>query len=241
MGNNATADPDIAIRCVDVHKTYCSGDVETPVLRGIDLEIRRGELSVILGASGAGKSTLLNIIGGIDRPTRGEVWCEGRNLAVLDDRHLTEYRRRSVGFVFQFYNLVPTLTALENVETATQIADDPMDPAEALRLVGLDDRRDHFPAQLSGGQQQRVSIARALAKNPLVVFCDEPTGALDANTGRHVLDLLTRLNEQTGATIVIVTHAAPVAQLAHAVLHLTMNGITATRNTRRACAAEISW
>nr|WP_328983668.1 ABC transporter ATP-binding protein [Thiorhodovibrio winogradskyi] len=236
-----SAAPDIAIRCVDVHKTYISGDVETPVLRGIDLDIRRGELTVILGASGAGKSTLLNIIGGIDRPSAGEVWCGGQNLATLSDRALTEYRRRSVGFVFQFYNLVPTLTALENVETATQIADNPMDPAEALRLVGLDDRRDHFPSQLSGGQQQRVAIARALAKQPLVVFCDEPTGALDAATGRKVLDLLTRLNDETGTTIVIVTHAAPVTGLAHAVLHLTMDGITTRRNAQRVSAADLSW
>jgi putative ABC transport system ATP-binding protein len=224
-----------------VYKTYTSGEVETPVLRGIDLEIRRGELTVILGASGAGKTTLLNIIGGIDRPTRGEVWSGEQNLAALDDCRLTDYRRRAVGFVFQFYNLAPTLTALENVQTATQIADHPMDPGEALRLVDLEDRRDYFPAQLSGGQQQRVSIARALAKNPQVIFCDEPTGALDAKTGRHVLDLLTRLNEQTGTTIVIVTHAAPVAQLAHAVLHLTMEGISTTRNAQRARAADISW
>jgi len=230
-----------AIRCVDVHKTYRSGDLETPVLRGLDFEILRGELTVILGASGAGKSTLLNIIGGIDRPTSGQVWCAGQDLATLDDRSLTDYRRRNVGFVFQFYNLVPTLTALENVEAATQIAEHPMDPLEALRLVELEDRQDHFPAQLSGGQQQRVSIARALAKNPLVVFCDEPTGALDASTGRHVLDLLIRLNEQTQATIVIVTHAAPVAQLAHAVLHLTMEGISTSRNQQRARAADISW
>lgn len=231
----------VAIRCVDVHKSYHSGAVETPVLRGIDLEIIQGELTVILGASGAGKSTLLNLIGGIDRPSRGEVWFGEHDLATLDDRALTEHRRRHVGFVFQFYNLVPTLTALENVETATQIADDPMDPAEALRLVGLDDRQDHFPAQLSGGQQQRVSIARALAKQPSVVFCDEPTGALDAATGRLVLDLITRLNAETGATIVIVTHAAPVAELAHAVLHLTMDGISASRNAQRKGAAEISW
>jgi putative ABC transport system ATP-binding protein len=232
---------DTAVRGIDVHKTYRSGDVETPVIKGIDFEILSAELTVILGASGSGKSTLLNIIGGIDRPSSGEVWCSGQNLATLDDRRLTDYRRRNVGFVFQFYNLVPTLTALENVEAATQIADHPMDPIEALRLVELEDRKDHFPAQLSGGQQQRVSIARALAKNPFIVFCDEPTGALDASTGRHVLDLLIRLNEQTQATIVIVTHAAPVATLAHAVLHLTMDGMTVSRNPHRARAADISW
>jgi putative ABC transport system ATP-binding protein len=233
--------PEPAIRCVGVHKTYRTGEIETPVLRGIDLEILTGELTVILGASGAGKSTLLNIIGGIDRPTTGEVWCGGTDLAKLDDRQLTDHRRRAVGFVFQFYNLVPTLTALENVETATEIADHPMDPAEALALVDLTDRRDHFPAQLSGGQQQRVAIARALAKRPMVVFCDEPTGALDAPTGRHVLELLMRINDQTGATIVIVTHAAPVAGLAHSVLRLEMDGIHASRNDKRLTAADISW
>ncbi|WP_295390065.1 ABC transporter ATP-binding protein [uncultured Thiodictyon sp.] len=235
----STTEP--AIRCVGIHKTYHTGEVETPVLRGIDLEIMPGEVTVILGASGAGKTTLLNIIGGIDRPTTGEIWCGGENLAGFDDRRLTEHRRRNVGFVFQFYNLVPTLTALENVQTATEIADRPMDPAEALALVDLSDRRDHFPAQLSGGQQQRVAIARALAKRPLVVFCDEPTGALDATTGRHVLDLLLRINEQTGATIVIVTHAAPVAGLAHAVLRLELDGIHASRNAKRLGAEDISW
>lgn len=233
--------PEAAIRCINVHKTYVSGDIETPVLRGIDLDIRRGELTVVLGASGSGKSTLLNIIGGIDRPTSGEVWCGGQNLAELDDRALTEYRRRRVGFVFQFYNLVPTLTALENVQTATQIAEDPMDPEKALERVDLSDRKHHFPSQLSGGQQQRVAIARALAKQPLVVFCDEPTGALDAATGRRVLELLTRLNKETAATIVIVTHAAPVAKLAHTVLHLTMEGIETTRNEKPINAADLSW
>ena len=233
--------PEAAIRCIGVRKTYRSGTVETTVLRGIDLDIYAGELTVILGASGSGKTTLLNIIGGIDRPTQGQVLCGDDDLAQLNDRRLTEHRRRNVGFVFQFYNLVPTLTALENVQTATQIADRPMDPAEALALVELSDRKDHFPAQLSGGQQQRVAIARALAKRPLVVFCDEPTGALDADTGRKVLDLLMSINEQTAASIVIVTHAAPVAGLAHRVLHLTMDGITATRNSKRPRAADISW
>ncbi len=230
-----------AIRCVGIRKSYRSGDIETVVLRGIDLEIFAGEVTVILGASGAGKTTLLNIIGGIDRPTEGQVICGGEDLAQLNDRRLTEHRRRNVGFVFQFYNLVPTLTALENVQTATQIADRPMDPAEALALVDLADRSDHFPAQLSGGQQQRVAIARALAKRPLVVFCDEPTGALDADTGRKVLALLMRINARTRATIVIVTHAAAVAKLAHRVLHLSMEGIRAERNAERVPAAEISW
>lgn len=230
-----------AIRCEKVHKTYVMGEVKVPVLKGIDLEIMKGELTVILGASGAGKSTLLNIVGGIDRPSAGHVYCGDTDLATLNDRQLTEHRRRNVGFVFQFYNLVPTLTALENVQTAAEIANNPMDPLKALEMVELADRKDHFPSQLSGGQQQRVSIARALAKNPLVMFCDEPTGALDAATGRMVLSLLTRLNEEAGTSIVIVTHAAAIAKLAQRILHLTMEGLTTTLNKERAKAEDISW
>lgn len=230
-----------AVRCVGVHKTYQMGQVEVKVLRGIDLEILRGQLTVILGASGAGKSTLLNIIGGIDRPTAGEVWVDGENLTPMTDRQLTEYRRQKIGFVFQFYNLVPSLTALENVQVSTQIAAHPLDPAEALSLVDLAKESDHFPAQLSGGQQQRVSIARALAKRPAFMLCDEPTGALDAPTGQRVLDLLCHLNEQVGATIIIITHAAPIADLAHRVLHLTMEGITVRENKVRKRVEEISW
>jgi putative ABC transport system ATP-binding protein len=237
----ATSDPDAEIRCVDVHKTYIMGEVTVPVLRGIDLDILRGELTVILGASGSGKSTLLNIIGGIDRPTSGEVWSRGRNVAAMNDRQLTEYRRSRVGFVFQFYNLVPTLTALENVLVSTEVADDPIPPEQALEMVGLKDQMGHFPAQLSGGQQQRVSIARALAKNPSVMLCDEPTGALDANTGRMVLQLLTDLNERLGATIVIITHAGPIASLAHRVGRLTMDGVSTSLNEQRARAEDINW
>ena len=230
-----------AVRCKGIHKTYQMGQVEVKVLRGIDLEILRGQLTVILGASGAGKTTLLNIIGGIERPTAGEVWVDGENLASMTGRQLTEYRRNKIGFVFQFYNLVPTLTALENVQVSTQIAPNPLDPAEALGLVDLADEMHHFPAQLSGGQQQRVSIARALAKRPAFMLCDEPTGALDAHTGQRVLGLLCRLNEQVGATIIIITHAAPIADLAHRVLHLTMQGIEACENKTRKRADEISW
>ncbi len=232
---------DVAVRCTRLHKTYQMGQVEVKVLRGIDLEILRGQLTVIVGASGAGKSTLLNIIGGIDRPTSGEVWVDGENLAAMNDRQLTEYRRRKIGFVFQFYNLVPTLTAVENVQVSTQIAAKPMDPAEAMRLVDLADQMHHFPAQMSGGQQQRVSIARALAKQPAIMLCDEPTGALDAHTGQRVLGLLSRLNEEVGATIVIITHAAPMADMAHRVLHLTMEGITSRENKTRKKPEEISW
>lgn len=231
----------IAVRCVQIHKTYQMGEVEVKVLRGIDLKIMRGELTVVVGASGAGKSTLLNIIGGIDRPTSGEVWVDGENLAAMTDRQLTEYRRRKIGFVFQFYNLVPTLTALENVQVSTQIAANPLNPAEALNLVDLSEQMNHFPAQMSGGQQQRVSIARALAKQPAIMLCDEPTGALDAPTGQRVLGLLNRLNEDVGATIIIITHAAPIAEMAHRVLHLTMEGITARDNKVRKKAEEITW
>ncbi len=233
--------PEAAIRCENVHKTYVMGEIKVPVLKGINLEIIKGELTVILGASGAGKSTLLNIVGGIDRPSEGHVFCGDQDLAAMNDRQLTEHRRRNVGFVFQFYNLVPTLTALENVQTAVEIAENPMDPLKALEMVELADRKDHFPSQLSGGQQQRVSIARALAKNPLVMFCDEPTGALDAATGRMVLSLLTRLNEESGTSIVIVTHAAAIAKLAQRVLHLTMDGLTTTLNKDRAKAEDITW
>ena len=230
-----------AVRCVQLHKTYHMGEVDVKVLRGIDLEILRGQLTVIVGASGAGKSTLLNIIGGIDQPTSGEVWVDGDNLAAMTDRQLTEYRRRKIGFVFQFYNLVPTLTAVENVQVSTQIAANPMDPAEALKLVDLSEQMHHFPAQMSGGQQQRVSIARALAKRPAIMLCDEPTGALDAHTGQRVLGILNRLNQEVGATIVIITHAAPMADMAHRVLNLTMEGITSRDNVTRKRPEEITW
>ncbi len=232
---------DVAVRCVGIHKTYQMGEVAVKVLRGLDLEILRGQLTVIVGASGAGKSTLLNIIGGIDRPTSGEVWVDGENLATMTDRQLTEYRRKKIGFVFQFYNLVPTLTAIENVQVSTQIASNPLDPAEAMKMVDLADQMNHFPAQMSGGQQQRVSIARALAKQPAIMLCDEPTGALDAHTGQRVLGLLSRLNEEVGATIVIITHAAPMADMAHRVLHLTMEGITSRENKTRKKPEEITW
>ncbi len=231
----------LKIQCRRLVKTYTMGEVQVPVLRGIDVDIHAGELTVILGASGAGKTTLLNIIGGIDRPTSGEVLFDGRDIALMNDKELTEHRRRNVGFVFQFYNLVPSLTALENVLVSTEVADDPMEPEKALELVGLGDRLDHFPAQMSGGQQQRVSIARALAKNPGVMFCDEPTGALDAKTGRMVLQLLTDLNQRLGTTIVIITHAAPIASLARRVVNLTMEGVTSHINQERAKAEDISW
>jgi putative ABC transport system ATP-binding protein len=230
------------IELTGVHRTFHVGEVDVPVLRGVDLKIIKGELTVVCGASGSGKSTLLNMIGGIDRPTEGQIWFDGSDLAGLSDRALTEYRRTSVGFVFQFYNLIPTLTARENVQVSTEVADDAMDPGEALKLVDLADRTDHFPAQLSGGEQQRVAIARALAKNPRLMLCDEPTGALDFKTGRLVLGLLTRLNEELGTTIVLITHAVPISQLAHRVVRLGSGKVAETCvNEKRLSAEEISW
>jgi len=190
----------------DVFKTYTMGEVEVPVLKGVDLEIRRGEMLTILGESGSGKSTLMNMIGGIDRVDRGTLLFEGEDIAAYNETQLTAYRRDKVGFVFQFYNLVPTLTALENVWAAAEIVNDAMDPAAALELVGLGDRKEHFPAQLSGGQQQRVAIARALAKRPALLLCDEPTGALDHDTSAVILALLRKVNQETQTTLVMITH-----------------------------------
>jgi putative ABC transport system ATP-binding protein len=199
------------VQIVGLHKTYLMGEVEVPVLRGVDMEIRRGEMLAILGESGSGKSTLMNLIGGIDRADTGSILFQGDDITRYPEAALTDYRRRQVGFVFQFYNLVPTLTALENVWSAAEIADDPMDAAEALELVGLADRGDHFPSQLSGGQQQRVAVARALVKRPHLMLCDEPTGALDHDTSLVVLDLLRKLNRETGTTLVIITRCPGLA------------------------------
>lgn len=226
----------------DVKKTYIMGEVKVPVLHGIELDIYRGELTVVLGASGSGKSTLLNMIGGIDRPTDGQILFDSKDIAEFSDSELTEYRRNNVGFVFQFYNLVPTLTSKENVEVSTEVANDPMEPEKALELVGLGDKIDHFPAQLSGGQQQRVSIARALAKNPKLMLCDEPTGALDSETGQMVLETLIDLNEKLGTTIVIITHATPIASLAHRLVNLGNGLIQKTEyNEKRLKVKDISW
>ncbi len=191
------------------------GEVEVPVLYGIDTEIYQGEFTVILGASGSGKSTLLNMIGSIDRPSSGQIMFGDCDIATLNDKQLTQYRRTSIGFVFQFYNLVPTPTAVENVQVSTEVCDNPMDAEEALKKVGLGDRVGHFPAQLSGGQQQRVAIARALAKKPRLMLCDEPTGALDHETSIVVLNLLQNLNHDLGTMIVMITHAPPVSQIAN--------------------------
>lgn len=223
-------------------KVYGEGAAAVHALRGVDLTIPKGEMVVLLGPSGSGKSTLLNIIGGLDRASDGDAYFQDQNLSEMNDRALTLYRRDHVGFVFQFYNLMPSLTARENVELVTEIADDPMDVEEALRLVGLGERMDHFPAQMSGGEQQRVAIARAIAKNPTVLFCDEPTGALDSKTGRQVLHVINDVNRKLGATVMIVTHAAATAQMAHRVIHFADGAIRqVVENETRLSPDEIHW
>jgi putative ABC transport system ATP-binding protein len=223
-------------------KVYRMGEVEIHALRGVNLDLYGGEFVVLLGPSGSGKSTLLNIIGGLDTPTAGHVIYGGRDLVAVGDRELTEFRRHFVGFVFQFYNLIPSLTARENVAIVTEIARHPMTPEEALGLVGLDERLDHFPAQLSGGEQQRVAIARAVAKRPQVLLCDEPTGALDSSTGVVVLEILERVNRELGTTTAVITHNAGIAEMAHRVIFMSDGRIHAVRdNATRKAPREISW
>lgn len=223
-------------------KVYGAGRSAVHALRGVDLDIPEGEIVVLLGPSGSGKSTLLNIIGGLDRATEGDAFFQDKNLSEMTDKQLTRYRRDHVGFVFQFYNLMPSLTAHENVELVTEIALRPMDPDEALSMVGLRERVDHFPAQLSGGEQQRVAIARAVAKNPTVLFCDEPTGALDSTTGRAVLNVLKDVNEKLGATVLIVTHAASQAAMADRVIHFADGAIReVVVNKTKLTPEEINW
>ncbi len=223
-------------------KIYEMGEVQVHALQGVDLDLLEGELVVILGPSGSGKSTLLNILGGLDAPTSGEVSVRDHQLVGADERALTRYRREHVGFVFQFYNLIPSLTARENVALVTELATEPMPPADALGLVGLGDRLDHFPAQLSGGEQQRVAIARAIAKRPDVLLCDEPTGALDAETGRLVLRTLADVNATVGTATAIITHNVVIAGMADRVLHMTSGRITEVqRNERRIPVEELSW
>lgn len=225
-----------------VSKIYRMGDVEVEALRGVDLDIFRGELLVILGPSGGGKSTLLNILGGLDAPTSGEVFYLDHDLTIEDDTELTQFRRDHVGFVFQFYNLIPSLTALENVQLVTDISADPMPAADALRLVGLGERLDHFPAQLSGGEQQRVAIARAVAKQPEVLLCDEPTGALDFKTGKLVLDVIKKVNEELGTTTAIITHNAAIGRMADRVIHMRSGKIVETiLNDIKARPDELVW
>jgi putative ABC transport system ATP-binding protein len=218
------------------------GEVEVPALQAVDLDLYGGEFVVLLGPSGSGKSTLLNILGGLDAPSSGSVRFLDHELTAAGEEALTRYRREHVGFVFQFYNLIPSLTARENVELVTEIAARPMDPAEALRLVGLGERLDHFPAQLSGGEQQRVAIARAVAKRPDVLLCDEPTGALDFETGKLVLEVLDRVNRETGTTVAIITHNAAIAGMADRVLRLRSGRIVEERrNAVRRPPAELEW
>ncbi len=223
-------------------RVYRMGEVEVQALRGVDIQLHRGEFVVLLGPSGSGKSTLLNILGGLDAPTSGEVLYRGTPVLMTQDHALTQYRRKHVGFVFQFFNLIPSLTARENVDLVTDVADNPLAAAEVLGLVGLGDRLDHFPSQLSGGEQQRVAIARAVAKRPDVLLCDEPTGALDFQTGRMVLTVLDRINRELGTTTAIITHAVPIAALAHRVLTMA-DGLI--RNERiqqtRARPEDLQW
>ncbi|MCT4656969.1 MAG: ABC transporter ATP-binding protein [Cohaesibacter sp.] len=234
--------PDLTFRTEGLRKIYGEGETAVHALRGVDLSIPKGEIVVLLGASGSGKSTLLNILGGLDRSSEGSAYFSGTNLTDMDDAELTLYRREHVGFVFQFYNLMPSLTALENVQLVTEIADAPMEAEDALAMVGLADRQDHFPAQLSGGEQQRVAIARAIAKRPNVLFCDEPTGALDSQTGRTVLSVLKQVNEDLGSTILIVTHAAETAAMADRVIHFSDGAIREiVINEEKANPEDIVW
>ena len=233
---------DTVFHAAELTKVYHVGDVDVHALRGVSFEIGAGEFVVLLGPSGSGKSTLLNILGGLDVPTAGTVRWRDHDLSHADEKALTRYRREHVGFVFQFYNLIPSLTARENVQLVTDIVPAPIPPAEALALVGLADRQDHFPAQLSGGEQQRVAIARALAKNPECLLCDEPTGALDIDTGRRVLAALARANRELGTTTVVITHNATIAGMADRVLKLADGRIAASEmNARRLTPEELHW
>ena len=231
-----------AFRVTGLTKVYGEGQGAVHALRGIDLVLPEGEFVVLLGPSGSGKSTLLNIMGGLDRATAGSVLFRDQDLTASSDRDLTTYRRKHVGFVFQFYNLIPSLTARENVSLVTELVDDPMPPQEALALVGLADRMRHFPAELSGGEQQRVAVARAVAKRPEVLLCDEPTGALDSVTGIRVLEALSNVNRALGATTVVITHNASIAEMAHRVVRFADGRIASVDvNTDRRPASEVRW
>lgn len=233
---------DMVFRTRGLAKTYDMGEVKVQALRDIDLEFYESELVVLLGASGSGKSTLVNILGGLDVATAGEVFYRQQNLTLADDEALTQYRRHYVGFVFQFYNLIPSLTARENVAIVTEIAENPMTPEDALEVVRMKDRMDHFPSQLSGGEQQRVAIARAIAKRPAVLLCDEPTGALDSTTGIVVLEALERVNRELGTTTLIITHNAAQAQMADRIIRLSDGQVSRIeRNEHKKAARELSW
>lgn len=239
---HAPLDEGVVFHVHGVTKIYQMGEVQVKALRGIDLDLYKGEFTVLLGASGSGKSTLLNILGGLDTPSDGHVYYGSRDLTCASESELTEYRRYHVGFVFQFYNLIPSLTARENVAVVTEIAKDPMQTDEALELVGLGDRMNHFPAQLSGGEQQRVAIARAIAKNPDVLLCDEPTGALDSQTGIVVLEALQRVNHELGTTTAVITHNAGISKMADRVIHLADGLISEiVVNETKLTPRELSW
>jgi putative ABC transport system ATP-binding protein len=240
-GDGGSREPALLL-CRDLRKVYRMGEVDVRALDGVDFELHSGELLVLLGPSGSGKSTLLNILGGLDVPSAGHVQFGDEDLTEADEEQLTAYRRHHVGFVFQFYNLIPSLTARENVALVTDIADDPLEPKDALELVGLGQRLDHFPTQLSGGEQQRVAIARAVAKRPSVLLCDEPTGALDFRTGILVLEVLERVNRELHTATAIITHNAPIARIADRVVTLGDGRIQSERsNATRAFASELSW
>lgn len=233
---------EVVFKTAGLTKTYKMGDVDVHALRGINSELYTGELVILLGASGSGKSTYLNILGGLDHPTSGEVYYRNKDLTNATEMELTDYRRFHVGFVFQFYNLIPSLTALENVSIVTEIATNPMCPEAALELVGLADRINHFPAELSGGEQQRVAIARAIAKNPSVLLCDEPTGALDSETGVIVLEAIARINKELGTTTAVITHNAAIAGMADRVIHLSDGAISNIEiNSSRVSPQQIKW
>ena len=226
----------------DVRKIYRMGEVEIAAADGIDFQIKKGEFAVVVGPSGAGKTTVLNILGGMDTATSGEVWIDGKNIVKYSPRQLTSYRRDDIGFVFQFYNLIPNLTALENVELALQICKDPLDAEMVLREVGLADRMKNFPAQLSGGEQQRVSIARALAKNPKLLLCDEPTGALDYNTGKAILKLLQDMCRERGMTVILITHNSAITPMADRVIKMKNGKVGSMKLKERPVPVEtIEW
>lgn len=234
--------PEIIFRTRGITKIYGTGSVKVYALAGVDLELYAGEMAVLLGPSGSGKSTLLNILGGLDHASSGRVWFRNTELTDMPDRALTRFRRDHVGFVFQFYNLVPSLTARENVQLVTDVSPNPMPPEEALAQVGLTDRMDHFPSQMSGGEQQRVAIARAIAKRPEILLCDEPTGALDSTTGVQVLEVLKDINERFGTTTVIITHNADIQRMAHRVIQFQDGRISSvSTNDERLDPAKIVW
>ena len=233
---------DIVLKLEDVSRSYQMGQVEVRALTGVSLDITRGEFIVILGPSGSGKTTLLNLVGGIDSPTSGKITVDGIELNALDDKGLTEYRRNHIGFVFQFFNLIPTLTARENVEFAAELVEEPRDPLEVLEVVGLKERADHYPSELSGGEQQRVAMARALVKDPPILLCDEPTGELDFETGKHILSAMKMINEVNCKTVLLVTHNTAIGDIAHRVIRLRSGEITEDRrNTAPIDPQELRW